>query len=107
MPIQSGTRIITYTTLYLLKNAGNTHELKVGSSLEVEVYKILKKVAKEKGVTIRKIDKKKDNKTNKKGKVREYVVGNVSIEIVDVIMIKVNSKITNIKKLEAKVLNLL
>jgi len=29
VPIQIGTRLVTYTTSYLLKNAENTHELKV------------------------------------------------------------------------------
>jgi len=29
-----------------LKNAENTHQLKIGSSLELAVYKVLKKIAK-------------------------------------------------------------
>ncbi|MBZ9607555.1 restriction endonuclease-like protein [Clostridium estertheticum] len=105
VPIQTGTRLVTYTTLYLLKNAENTHELKVGSSLELEVYKILKKVAKEKGVKIKKIDKDKDTKTNKKDKVKEYTIGNVTIEIVDGIMIKVNGDKTDLRTLEEHILN--
>jgi hypothetical protein len=104
VPIQSGTRIITYTTLYLLKNAENTHELKVGSSLELEVYKILKKVAKVKGLAIKKIDREKDRKTNKKDRVREYIIGNVAVEIVDGITIKVNGNVTNLKELEGNII---
>jgi hypothetical protein len=104
VPIQTGTRIITYTTLYLLKNAENTHELKVGSSLELQVYKILKEVAKDKGVTIRKVDKDKGIKTNKKDKVREYIIGNVTVEIVDGDIIKVNGNIISLEKLEENIL---
>jgi hypothetical protein len=107
VPIQRGTRVVNYTTLYLLKNSENTHELKVGSSLELEVYKILKKVAKDNGVTIKKVDREKGAKTNKKDKVREYIIGNVTIEIVDGITIKVNGNVTDLKELEKNVLYLL
>ncbi|MFT5875444.1 MAG: hypothetical protein ACI8WT_004437 [Clostridium sp.] len=69
------------------------------------VYKVLKKVAKEKGVKIKKIDKDKDAKTDKKDKAREYIIGNASVEIVDGILIKVNGIETNLKKLEEKILN--
>jgi hypothetical protein len=105
VPIQTGTRLVTYTTLYLLKNAENTHELKVGSSLELVVYKVLKKIVKKKGLKIKKTDKDKDVKTDKKDKVKEYIIGNVTVEIVDGIMIKVNGVDTNIKGLEGDILN--
>lgn len=104
-PIQRGTRIVNYTTLYLLKNSENTHELKVGSSLELQVYKILKKVAREKSVIIKKVDRDKGTKTNRKDRVREYIMGNVTIEIVDEDIIKVNSKEISLKKLEESILN--
>ena len=70
VPIQTGTRLVTYTTLYLLKNAENTQELKVESSLELQVYKILKKVAKKKDVKIKRIDKDKDAKKDKAKEVK-------------------------------------
>ncbi|MGH4049798.1 MAG: nuclease domain-containing protein [Clostridium sp.] len=104
VPIQTGTRLVTYTTLYLLKNAENTHQLKVSSSLELRVYKILKKVAKEKGITIKKIDKEKDAKTNKRDKIKEYVIGDVIVEIVDEILNRVNGVVTDLRKLEDDVL---
>jgi len=107
VPIQTGTRIVTYTTLYLLKNAENTHELKVESSLELVVYKVLKKVAKEMGIKIKKIDKDKDVKTNKKDKIKEYIIGNVKVEIVDEIGIRVNSNKTSVRKLEEDILNVM
>ena len=107
VPIQTGTRLVTFTTLYLLKNAENTHELKVGSSLELAVYKVLKKVAIEKDVKIKKIDKDKDAKTNKKDKVREYIIGNVTVEIVDGVMIKVNGEETGVGKLKVGILNIM
>ncbi|WP_298840100.1 DUF2357 domain-containing protein [Clostridium sp.] len=104
VPIQTGTRLVTYTTLYLLKNAENTHELKVGSSLELQVYKILKKVAKEKAVKIKKIDKDKGATTSKKDKVREYIIGDVKVEIVDGSGIRANGVETSVKGLEGDIL---
>ncbi|WP_291637663.1 nuclease domain-containing protein, partial [Clostridium sp.] len=101
---QTVTRLVTYTTLYLLKNAENTQELKVGSSLELVVYKVLKKVAKEKGLKIKKIDKDKDVKADKKDKVKEYIIGDVTVEIVDGIVIRVNGIETNVKGLEGYIL---
>ena len=77
----------------------------MGSSLELQVYKILKKVAKEKDVKIKKIDKDKEVNTNKKDKVKEYIIGDVAMEIVDGIMIKVNGMETDLRKLEEKILN--
>jgi len=100
VPIQTGTRLVNYTTLYLLKNAENTHQLKIGSSLELVVYKVLKKIAKEKDVKIKKIDKDKDVITSKKDKVREYIIGDVTVEIVDGILIRVNGEETGVRGLE-------
>lgn len=45
-PIQSGTQLVSYTTLYLLTNAENMHELKMKSNLEIETYKRLNNLAK-------------------------------------------------------------
>ena len=90
--------------MYLLKNAENTHELKVGSSLELQVYKILKKVAKEKAVKIKKIDKDKGATTSKKDKVREYIIGDVKVEIVDGSGIRANGVETSVKGLEGDIL---
>ncbi|MGH4121255.1 nuclease domain-containing protein [Clostridium sp.] len=51
-PVEYGTQLITYTTLYLLKNAGNIHELKLKNREEIDLYKLLKKISKEKGVKL-------------------------------------------------------
>ncbi|GCD12260.1 hypothetical protein [Clostridium tagluense] len=51
-PVEYGTQLITYTTLYLLENAGNIHELKLKNRDEIELYKILKKISKEKGLKL-------------------------------------------------------
>ena len=103
VPIQTGTRLVTYTTLYLLKNAENTHELKVESSLELVVYKVLKKVAKETGIKIKKIDKDKDVKA--KDKIKEYIIGDVKVEIVDEMVVRVNGISTNVNGLEGIILD--
>lgn len=86
-PIQAGTQLVTYTTLYLLLNAENMHELKLKSNLEINVYKKLKNVAKEKQWKIRKENDK-------------YIVNNNVIEILDENKIRVNGKFYLLKNLE-------
>lgn len=86
-PIQAGTQLVSYTTLYLLKNAENMHELKLKSNLEIEVYKRLKSISKSKGYVIRKVN---DN---------YFINGNI-VEIIEGKVIKVNGQITNLKGLE-------
>lgn len=86
-PIQAGTQIVSYTTLYLLENAVNMHELKLGSNLEIEVYKILKKIASENNWSIRK----ENNK---------YLLGKNDVEILDHKQIRVNGQITSLGKIE-------
>lgn len=44
--------LITYTTMYLLKNAETVHELSFKNSSEIEVYKILKRISKSKGMKV-------------------------------------------------------
>jgi len=86
-PIQAGTQLVSYTSLYLLKNAENMHELKLKSNLEIEVYKRLKSISKSKGYVIRKVN---DN---------YFINGNI-VEIIEGKVIKVNGQITNLKGLE-------
>lgn len=40
-PVEYGVELVTYTTMYLLKNAETAHELSFKSNSEIEVYKIL------------------------------------------------------------------
>ena len=102
-PIQFGTRLISYTTMYLLKKAENTHELKLGSSLELEVYKIMKKISKAKEVEIKKINSK--TKNDEKELIKEYNIGEISIKINGGI-IKVSNKVVNLDKLEIELTNI-
>ena len=51
-PVEYGTQLITYTTLYLLKNAENIHELKLKNRNEIELYKILKRISKDRGLKL-------------------------------------------------------
>ena len=88
-----------------MKNAENTHQLKIGSSLELLLYKVLKKIAKEKDVKIRKVDKDKDAIT--KDKVREYIIGDVTVEIVDGILIRVNAVETGVRGLEDGIIDVM
>lgn len=78
---------MTYTTLYLLLNAENMHELKLKSNLEISVYKKLKNLAKEKQWKIRKENDK-------------YIVNNNVVEILDENKIRVNGKFCLLKNLE-------
>ena len=90
-PIQSGTRLVSYTTLYLLKNAENMHELKLRSNLEIEVYKVLKRIAKLKGYSIRK-------------EFNQYIINKNTVEVIDGRVIKVNGKITNLRNMEKMII---
>ncbi|MBK5240334.1 MAG: hypothetical protein JJD95_03870 [Clostridium sp.] len=51
-PVEYGTQLITYTTLYLLENAENIHELKLKNRDEIELYKILKRISKDRGLKL-------------------------------------------------------
>jgi len=86
-PIQSGPQLVSYTTLYLLMNAENMHELKLRSNLEIEVYKILKRVSSLKGYTIRK-------------EFEQYIVGKNTVEVIEGKVIRVNGKVANLRNLE-------
>ena len=86
-PIQYGTQLITYTTLYLLLNAQNIHELKYKSNLEVLVYKKIKKIAEENNYKIKKIDD-------------SYIVNDINVRIIEGKVIKANGKIVRLSELE-------
>lgn len=86
-PIQFGTQLISYTTLYLLLNAENMHELKLRSNLEIAVYKRLKTIAKDNNFAIRK-------------ELDRYIINKNTIEIIEGKIIRVNGKITDIKSMK-------
>jgi hypothetical protein len=86
-PIQYGTQIVTYTTLYLLLNAQNTHELKYKSNLEVLVYKKIKKIADKTNYSIKKIN-------------NNYHINNKVVQIVEDKIIKVDGSIVKFSELE-------
>ncbi len=86
-PIQSGTQLVSYTTLYLLKNAENMHELKLKSNLEIEVYKKLKEISNSKGYTIRK-------------EYDKYILNKNTIEIIEGKIIRVNGQVSKLRNLE-------
>jgi len=86
-PIQAGTQIVAYTTLYLLRNAENMHELKLKSNLEIQVYKKLKGIAKAKNYKIRKENDR-------------YLINGNSVEILDGKAIKVNGQIFSYRDLD-------
>ena len=88
-PIQAGTQLLSYTTLYLLKNAENMHELKLKSNLEIEVYKKLKKIASLKEYTIRKEHEK-------------YILNKNTIEIIEGKVIRVNGQVTSLRNMDLK-----
>lgn len=90
-PIQSGTQIVTYTTLYLLLNAENMHELKLKSNLEINVYKKLKSIARKKQWKIRKENDR-------------YIINNNIIEIIDENKIRVNGKFKSLLNMENEIL---
>lgn len=103
-PIQYGTRLISYTTMYLLQKAENTHELKLGSSLELEVYKIMKKISKDKNLEIKKISSKVKN--DEEETIKEYSIGDINIKI-DGTIIKLEDKETTFDKFENELNNII
>ena len=52
-----------------------------------------------------KIDREKDTRANKKDKVKEYVIGDVTVEIVNGVTIKLNGNITGVEKLEGNLIS--
>lgn len=99
VPIQFGTRLLSYTTMYLLKHAENTQELQVGSSLEFEVYKILKKVANDKNIDIKKIS---NSKLVDKELIAKYTVGKKDIKIMNWDRISINEGEVSLDELDVE-----
>ncbi|ABB16229.1 hypothetical protein CHY_1725 [Carboxydothermus hydrogenoformans Z-2901] len=97
-PIQTvddyGIRTHIYTTYYLLTNAENIHELSLRNYCELELYKELKKLKKEKGYKLR---RRQDS----------FELNGISIEVLKKNCFRVNGKIYNIKPQEiSKILEL-
>lgn len=89
-PIESveyGPLIINYTTMYLLKNATIMHELYMKNRKEIEIYKILKNISREKNI---KLTKKKEGFL-----LREYIISVDEKE-----NIRLNNEIVNIDKIK-------
>lgn len=91
-PIQFGTQFISYTTLYLLLNAENMHELKLRSNLEIELYKRLKAMANENNLNIRK-------------ESDRYIINRNVVEIIEGEIIRVNGKKIKIRDIEKAIKN--
>ncbi|MCB2313470.1 restriction endonuclease-like protein [Clostridium tagluense] len=68
--VEYGVELITYTTLYLLKNAETLHELHFKNRLEIELYKVLKEICVEK-------------KTRIIRRTEYFLVGGVRIDILN------------------------
>lgn len=94
VPVEYGVELITYTTMYLLKNAEAVHELSFKSNSEIEVYKILKKLSKLKGMKIVRF----------KG---YFKLENIKIEVLNSKETRVNDVIVKIENLYDKALELI
>jgi uncharacterized protein len=81
--VEYGLQTVMYTTLYLLKNAENIHELKMKSREEIELYKRLKEISKKTGQKIQRF--------------REYyMAGNVKVELMDDGEVRIDGRIFTI-----------
>jgi hypothetical protein len=89
-PIQSA-RLISYTTLYLLKNASNMHMLNIKSSFEVKVYKKLYEISNKIGGKVKK-------------EYNKYYLNNNLIELLENNKIRFNNKFIQYDKLEENIL---
>ena len=85
--LQYGVRNIMYTTLYLLKNATNMHELSIKSRKEIEVYKILKSVSEKKSLNLEKYED-------------GYKLGEDYVKVYDNRDIRLNNELVNVDDLE-------
>lgn len=77
--VEYGVELLFYTTLYLLTNAETIHELHFRNRLEVELYKILKKVSLEMKVRITR-------------RQNYFYVGKVKVEILNSKTLRVNDE---------------
>jgi Uncharacterized conserved protein len=81
-PVEYGIRLIVYTTLYLLKNAYNVHELHFKNIREIDIYKWMRNYA----------------ITNNAKLIRHkdyYELGKNKIEILDNGKLKINDKVND------------
>lgn len=86
--LQYGVRNVMYTTLYLLKNATNMHELSIKNRKEIEVYKILKSVSEKKSLNLEKYED-------------GYKLGEDYVKVYDNRDIRVNNELVDVDDLEA------
>lgn len=89
-PVEYGVELINYTTMYLLKNAETVHELSFKSKSEIEVYKVLKKLSKLRGMSIVRF---KDY----------FMIGNVKVTVLNSKEARVNDDIVEIGSLYEKI----
>lgn len=87
--VEYGTLNISYTTLYLLKRTNTAHELYLANRREIDVYKVLKKVSKEKNLALRKVN-------------NGFYIGDDFVKILD----NGNIKLNGIKVDITKILNI-
>lgn len=85
--VEYGIRTVDYTSLYLLKNATNIHELRFKSISEVRLYKKIYEISKSKGY---KLTRKKDC----------YMLGNNKIELLSNNNVIVNGKIKKLIEID-------
>ncbi|MCT8977900.1 restriction endonuclease-like protein [Clostridium sp. CX1] len=84
--VEYGVELITYTTMYLLKNAETIHELSFKSRIEIRLYKLLKEVSNAKGLRIL---RRKDH----------FMLGDIKIEILNSKKLRVDGKLVDIDKI--------
>ncbi|MBW9158008.1 hypothetical protein G9F71_004540 [Clostridium sp. FP2] len=81
---------ITYTTLYLLKNAETLHELHFKNRLEIELYKLLKEIC-------------VDKKTRIIRRTEYFLVGGVRIEILNGKKVRIEDEVVGWEEIREKV----
>lgn len=83
--VEYGIRTVMYTTLYLLKNAENVHELKLKSRDEIVFYKMLKEIAEKRMIGLKRF---KDY----------YMLGDRKVELLDGKKVRVDGVIFGLMK---------
>ena len=88
--VEYGIEIITYTTLYLLKNAETIHELNFKNRLEIELYKVLKDIS---GASRTKISRRHEY----------FLIRDIKIEILNGKKVRIEDEVVGWENISAKI----
>lgn len=90
--VEYGPVLFNYTTLYLLKNAENYHELQIETKAEIYLYKILKRISRKYELSLKRYS-------------NHYMIGKNKIKIIEDNKVKINNE--SVKLEQSKIENII